>query len=140
MKKYKLGITFGAFELLHYGHVNLIKQAKSQCEKLLVCVSDDEYIRRKKLHEPVVLFNLRIQMVSALRYVDGTFCQSLDFGKSDIVDLFQPDVIFVGNDWTPETFTGEGLGVPVVYLDRTKGVSSTQLRGKYYESSFRTTQ
>ena len=49
MRKYKVGITFGAYELFHIGHLNLIKQAKRLCDKLIVCVSDDEYIKVKKV-------------------------------------------------------------------------------------------
>jgi len=126
-KKYKTGITFGAYEIFHKGHYNLLMNAKKQCERLIVCVSDDEYIRVVKKHEPALPCHLRKEIVRAIKFVDIVDCQSLDYGKKELVNLFRPDVIFVGSDHI-NNFTGEGLGVPVVYLPRTKGISSTKLK------------
>jgi len=128
MKKYKRGITFGAFEIFHQGHYNLLKNAKAQCEELIVCISTDGYIRKIKGHEVEISFNLRKKIVEAIKFVDFVDLQSLGFGKKYNVKRYKPDVIFVGDDWNPKTFTGEGLGVKVVYLPRTKGISSSQLR------------
>jgi len=133
MKKYKIGITFGAYEIWHIGHLNLIRQAKSKCDRLIICISDDEYIASKKHHSASIPLQYRKEMIEALKYVDMVDVQSLSCGKKELVEKYRPDVIFVGNDWTPETFTGEGLGVPVVYLNRTKGISSTLLRNKYFK-------
>ena len=128
MKKYKRGITFGAFEIFHQGHYNLLKNAKAQCEELIVCVSDDEYIKKHKGHIPVILYPLRKEIVRGIKFVDRVDIQCDMATKKNLVYYWEPDVIFVGDDWTPETFGGEGLGVPVVYLPRTKGISSSQLR------------
>jgi len=133
MQKYNIGITFGGFELWHIGHLNLIKQAKELCDTLIVCVSSDKYILKIKEHKASIPLKDRIELVKAIRFVDIVDVQRLNFGKKELIEKYSPNVIFVGNDWTPETFTGEGLGVPVVYLDRTKGISSTQLRNKYFK-------
>lgn len=127
-KKYDVGITFGAFEYFHYGHVNLLKNAKKFCNKLIVCVSDDEYIKTHKNHTPAMSWMERKTVVEAIKYVDRVEKQSNKFSKADAVKKHKPDVLLVGNDWTPETYTGEGLGVPVIYLPYTKSISSTKLR------------
>ena len=101
---------------------------KSHCDRLIVCVSDDNYIKSKKNRNPYLPLRQRIRHVSAIRYVDVVGVQSLEFGKADAVQLYKPDVILVGNDWNKSTFGGEGLGVPVIYLPRTSGISSTQIR------------
>jgi glycerol-3-phosphate cytidylyltransferase len=95
-------------------------------------MSSDEYIKSKKGYEPPVPFDQRFMHLSALRneVVDMIDVQTIDFGKKEAIDKYNPDVLFVGNDWTPETYTGEGLGVPVVYLPHTDGISSTILREK----------
>lgn len=128
--KYNLGITFGAFDPLHQGHINLFKNALKQCDKLIVCVSDNEYIEKHKGYIPTSDIFERMRWVKRTGLISFVFKQSFQFTKQWSVNYFEPDVIFVGDDWTPETFTGEGLGVPVVYLPRTKGISSTQLRNK----------
>ena len=130
MKKYNLGITFGAFEIFHIGHLNVIKNAKKQCNKLIVCVSNDEYIYKKKNHKPITLLEDRLAIVKAIKYIDLVDIQSLKFGKKEAVKKYKPDVIFVGNDWNPKTFSGVNLGIPVVYLPRTEGISSTKIRKK----------
>lgn len=134
MKKYKLGITFGAFELFHIGHLNLIKNAKKRCCKLIICVSNDEYIIKIKKHKPVTLLSDRLEIIKALKYVDIVDVQSLKFTKKDAIKKYKPNVIFVGNDWTPKTFSGEKLGIPVIYLPRTKNICSTKIRNKLINS------
>jgi len=122
------GITFGAFEYLHVGHIFLIQHAKMMCDNLIVCVSDDEYIEKKKGHTPEFTWHDRVSALRSVKEVDYIAIQSLEFGKKDAIELFKADVVFVGNDWNKETFSGEGLGVPVIYLPRTDKISSTKFR------------
>ena len=72
----------------------------------------------------------RMWIVEHNKYVDGVDVQSFLFGKKEAIKKYKPEVLFVGDDWTPQTYTGEGLGVPVVYLKHTDGISSTLLREK----------
>jgi glycerol-3-phosphate cytidylyltransferase len=136
-KKYKKGITFGAFDPLHYGHIRLLKRAKEQCEHLIVAISSDLYIRGNKDRASRVRLEQRIEDLKAIKYVDeiqlqgpayeGEILRPAQEYKKELIDSRKPDAIFVGDDWNPETFTGHGLGVTVVYLPRTEGISSTEL-------------
>jgi glycerol-3-phosphate cytidylyltransferase len=128
MKKHKLGITFGAFDPLHQGHINLFNNALKQCDKLIVCVSDNDYIETHKGYKPTSNLAERVQSIYKTLLPEIVYYQTDFYNKKWNVENFKPDVIFVGNDWDKTTFTGEGLGVPVVYLPRTKGISGTQLR------------
>lgn len=123
----RTGITFGAFDPLHHGHVRLISRARELCDRLVVCVSDAEYVVAKKGREERVPFADRMASVAALRCVDEVDAQTLTQGKRELVRKHGATVIVVGDDWTPETFGGAWLGIPVVYLPRTEGMSSTQL-------------
>ena len=128
IKPYDIGLTFGVYDLIHGGHVNLLKNAKELCEKLIVCVSTDDYVSRHKGSFAFIPLNERLNVVRAIKYVDVVDIQSLEFGKAEAVAKYNPDVLFVGDDWTPETYTGMKLGVPVEFLQYTKGISSTLLR------------
>lgn len=127
MKKYNLGICFGAFDPLHFGHIKLIARAKEKCRFLIVGVSDSSYIMKNKGHHERIPLPERTWALRQLSAVDDVVVQSRTAGKKEWVETYKPDVIFVGDDWTPETFSGEGLGVKVEYLPYTKEVSSTEL-------------
>lgn len=134
-KKYAIGLTFGAFDLLHIGHLNLLRNAKELCEKLIVCVSSDAYVFEHKKHSPIVPFKERLELVAAIKYVDKVDVQSDTFGKKEAVKKYSPDILIVGDDWRPEIYEGEGLGVPVTYLPHTDGTSSSFLREKLQKIS-----
>jgi cytidyltransferase-like protein len=123
----RIGITFGAFDPLHHGHVRLFQRARAQCDRLVVCVSDAQYILLHKGRAERFPLKERVSSLQELRCVDEIQTQTPKRGKAELVKAAKATVIFVGSDWTPETFTGEGLGVPVIYLDQTPNVRSTLL-------------
>jgi len=125
----KVGITFGGFNPIHEGHIKLLRRAKEQCDYLVVCVDDDDYLLNKKQQLPYFSLQERIEDIASIKYVDAVDIQSLTMGKKELVKKHKADVIFVGNDWNKDTFKGANLGVEVVYLPRTEGISSTQIRG-----------
>jgi len=130
MKKFKekkIGLTTGCFDMLHEGHINLLKNAKKYVDVLIVCLSDDEYSLKHKGKKPVIKLEERKRVLQNLDIVDAVDVQSLTFGKADLIKKYKPDYLFVGDDHLKD-YNGEGLGVPVIYLPYTKGISSTMLR------------
>lgn len=122
------GLAFGVFDLLHVGHIHLLREAKAQCSRLLVGVTTDEYALARKGRAPVIPYRQRCIHLETLRPVTATFKQDATFTKRDAVNAFQPGVIFVGDDWNPGTFDGENLGVPVVYIPRLPEWSTSRIR------------
>lgn len=119
------GITWGVWDLLHVGHVRLLQRAAARCDRLLVGVTTDEHCVERKGRTPVIPYAQRTEMLLALPMVNLVFPQSSVFTKADAVKLHAPGVIFVGDDWSPASFDGARLGVPVVYLPRTAFVSTS---------------
>lgn len=124
-----VGLTFGAFDLFHLGHLTLLYNARQRCDKLIVCVSSDDYIRKIKNKEPVFPLADRLMIVQANRYVDDIDVQGLNKNntKKALIKKYKPNVLFVGDDWNKKTYTGESLGVKVEYLPHTKGISTTKI-------------
>ena len=128
-----LGYTAGVFDLFHVGHLNILKQAKSLCDKLIVAVSTDELVSYK-LKKSVIPFDERIEIVRAIKCVDVTVPQ-FNMDKVDAWRRYKFDVMVVGDDWY-QTEKWEKIedelknhGVRVIYIPYTQKTSSTLING-----------
>lgn len=133
-----IGYTAGVYDLFHVGHLNVIKNAKQLCDKLIVAVSTDELVQQYKNKTPVIPFAERKAIVEAVRYVDEVVPQTSTevSGKVEAALEHHIDVMFVGDDWKGTAKWNEieaelnKIGVRLVYLPHTDGISSTMLREK----------
>ena len=128
-KKYKVGYTAGVFDLFHIGHLNLLRNAKDSCDKLILGVTVDSLVRYK-FKNSVIPFEERIKIVESVKYVDKVVPQdSMD--KIEMLNKMKFDVIFVGDDWKSsekwDKYEREfkQLGVDTVYFPYTKTTSSS---------------
>src|SRR5690625_7853855 len=135
MKQYKIGYTTGVFDLFHVGHLNILKKAKEQCEFLIVGVSTDELVMEYKNKQPVIPFEERVEIVKGIKYVDQVVPQ-INREKFVAWEHLLFDVMFVGDDWKGNALFNkiekkfDQIGVDIVYLPYTEGVSSTIVREK----------
>lgn len=131
MAKYKIGYTTGVYDLFHIGHLNLLKNAKQQCDYLIVGVTVDELVAYKH-KRAVIPFQERLEIVQAIEYVDLAVPQTT-MDKMQAWREYHFDVMFVGDDWkgTEKWMEFEAqfkeVGVDIVYFPYTKGTSSTLL-------------
>ncbi|MBQ6848467.1 MAG: adenylyltransferase/cytidyltransferase family protein [Clostridia bacterium] len=138
MKKYKVGYTTGVFDMFHIGHLNVIRRAKEQCDYLIVGVSTDECVQNYKNKTPIIPYEHRRQIIEAVRYVDRVVPQK-NMNKMEAWETLHFDAVFHGSDWqNTEMYTKlqqdfEPLGVDVVFLPHTDGISSTILRDRLNE-------
>ena len=131
MKNKTIGYTSGVFDLFHIGHLNLLMNAKSMCDQLIVGVTVDELVAYKN-KKAVIPFQERLEIVRSIKYVDAAISQE-DMNKLKMWEKLKFDVLFVGDDWfdTPKWKEIEqefkDVGVKVVYFPYTKNTSSTIL-------------
>lgn len=121
-------ITYGTFDLLHYGHINLLERAKALGDYLIVAVSTDEFNwdeKQKKCYYP---YEERVHMLKAIRYVDQIVPEENWKQKITDVDKYGVDVFVIGDDWEGKFDFLEEKGVEVVYLPRTPKISTTQIK------------
>ena len=130
-----IGYTTGVFDMFHIGHLNILKRAKSQCDFLIVGVSTDELVQHDKNKTPIIPFEDRCTIIEAIKYVDKVVAQP-DKNKFAAWERYHFNKMFVGSDWkgteTWKRFEAQfaPVGVEIVYLDHTDGISSTILRDK----------
>ncbi len=126
-----IGYTAGVFDLFHIGHLNLLKNAKGMCDKLVVGVTVDELVTYKG-KRAIIPFSDRSEIVRSIKYVDAVVPQ-YDMDKLTMCKKLEANILFVGDDWydTPKWKEYEKeldeAGIKVVYFPYTKGVSSTQI-------------
>lgn len=134
-KKYKIGYTTGVFDMFHVGHLNILKRAKEQCEYLIVGVSTDETVESYKHKTPIIKFEERSAIVEAIKYVDKVVPQ-ISMNKMDAYKELKFDALFHGSDWQGSDMYNKiveefaAVGVDVVFLPHTDGISSTLIREK----------
>lgn len=139
-KRYKIGYTTGVFDLFHIGHLNILKNAKAQCEYLIVGVSTDEVVEKYKHKIPVIPYEERKKIVEAIKYVDEVVPQT-SIDKMEALEKLKFDVMFHGDDWKGSELYKKieqefnKKGVEIVFLPHTSGISSTELVKKIEEKS-----
>ncbi len=133
MKKYKIGYTTGVFDMFHIGHLNILKNAKKQCEYLIVGVSTDDLVKNYKNKTPIISFDERVAIVEAIKYVDKVVPQT-SMDKLAAWEDLHFDVIFHGDDWRGSPMYNKveeelkKVGCETVFLPHTSGTSSTILK------------
>lgn len=121
-------ITYGTFDLLHYGHINLLKRAKALGDYLIVVLSTDEFNLKEKQKICYFSYEQRKQLVEAIRYVDLVIPETCWEQKKSDIHEYHIDTFVMGNDWEGKFDFLKDEGVEVVYLERTPEISSTQIK------------
>lgn len=130
-----IGYTTGVYDMFHIGHLNILRNAKKQCDYLIVGISTDELVLHDKNKMPIIPFENRCAIVEAIKYVDMVVPQP-DKNKLSAWEKYHFNKMFVGSDWKgTDTWKLFGeqfkpLNVEIVYLNHTDGISSTLLRDK----------
>jgi glycerol-3-phosphate cytidylyltransferase len=120
-------ITYGTYDLLHYGHINLLKRAKELGDYLIVVLSTDEFNWNSKQKKCYFSYEKRKQLLESIRYVDLVIPENCWEQKIDDVKLYKADIFVMGDDWKGK-FDFLKDYCEVVYLPRTPEISTTQIK------------
>ena len=129
-RKFIIGYTSGVYDLFHIGHLNILKNAKSLCDKLIVGVSSDELVMEYKKKIPIIPFEERLEIIRNIKFVDAVIKQET-MNKLLIWEKLKFDIMIVGDDWH-KTKKWEDIesslkerGVMTMFFPHTQGTSST---------------
>ena len=126
------------FDPLHDGHIDIMRQAKEMCERLIVAVGTDDFMMQRKHRETVLSYEQRVKIVSAIRYVDQVVPET-DLDKVKAYYQYHFDVMIAGEDHLSEPIYQEAkkrlevLGIDTIFVPRRKNISSTLMREKMLE-------
>lgn len=127
------GFTCGAFDLLHAGHIVMLKEAKENCEYLIVGLQTDPSIDRQSKNQPVQSVYERYMQLQAVKYVDEIIPYDTEQSLIDLLESTEIHLRFVGEDYVERDFTGKGLH-EIYYTNRQHSFSSSGLRKRVTQS------
>jgi glycerol-3-phosphate cytidylyltransferase len=130
----KTGVTFSTFDLLHAGHILMLKEAKSVCDYLICGLHIDPQVERPNKNKPIQSSVERYIQLSSVKYVDEVIPYNLERDLTDILLGYNIDVRIIGADYKGENFSGLDIcqtkGIEIYYNQRSHSFSSTELRGR----------
>ena len=132
----KLGFACSSFDLLHAGHILMLKDAKEQCDKLVVGLQTDPTIDRPEKNKPIQSLEERKIQLEAVKYVDEVIEYETEEELYQLLKIIMPDIRILGSDYDDgRYYTGMELNIPIYYHNRDHDYSSSNLRKKVYNSS-----
>ena len=126
----KKGFTCSCFDLLHAGHILMLKDSKEQCDYLIVGLQTDPTIDRPEKNKPIQSFKERKIQLEAVKYVDEIFTYETEEDLYKKLLEINPNIRILGSDYIGKSFTGDDLDISIYYHERKHNYSSTNLRGK----------
>ena len=132
--KGRIGITFGAFDLLHAGHVAMLAEAKQNCDYLIVGLQNDPSVDRPEKNKPIQSIFERQLQITACRFVDEVVVYNTEADVEDILKTLPINVRIIGSDYVNKDFTGKQYcvdnDIDIVYNSRDHSFSTSSLRAR----------
>ena len=137
----KKGITFGAFDLFHAGHVMMLEEAKTVCDYLTVCIQSDPSLDRKEKNKPVQSVVEREIQVSGCKFVDEVLIYDTEEDLLEIIKTIDWDIRIIGEEYKDKEFTGRKQTIDKCYFNnRPHNFSSSELRDRVSKEHFNKTK
>ena len=126
--KYKKGVIAGNFDVIHPGYIKMFKEMKNNCQTVIILLHTDPSIERPEKLQPILSVEERDEMLMSIKYIDNVFTYTTESDLLELLKLLKPDVRFLGDDYKGKPFTGYDLKIPIHYLDRSHGWSTTKYK------------
>ena len=126
----KVGFTCSCFDLFHAGHIMMLRDAKQQCDYLVVGLQTDPTLDRPEKNKPIQSVFERFVQLQACEYVDEIVPYATEKDLMDILQSYKIDVRIIGEEYQGKQFTGSNLDIPLYFNKRRHSFSTTELRGR----------
>ena len=125
---YDVGVIAGNFDVIHPGYIKMFKECKSYCKQFIVLLHTDPSIERPHKLKPILTKEERTEILTSIRFINGIAYYTYEKELVDLLKRLSPDIRFLGDDYRGKTYTGFELDVPVHYLNRDHGWSTTKFK------------
>ena len=127
-----IGFTCSCFDLLHAGHILMLKDAKKQCDYLIIGLQTDPTLDRSEKNKPIQTLEERKIQLEAIKYIDEIIIYKSEEDLYRLLKEINPDVRILGTDYKNKQFTGDDLNIKIYYHERNHNYSTSNLREKIY--------
>jgi len=124
----KKGVIAGNFDVMHPGYIAMFKECKANCDEFIILLHSDPSIERPEKIKPILSIQERDELLMSIKYIDNVFVYDTEADLINLLMLLSPDIRFLGDDYKGKKYTGDHLGIPVYYLDRSHGWSTTKFK------------
>ena len=124
----KTGIIAGNFDIIHPGYVAMFKECKDNCDRFVVLLHSDPSIERPNKLKPILSTEERVEMLKCFRQIDDVLTYNLESELHELIVLLKPNVRFLGDDYKEKDYTGKDLNIPVHWIGRDHGWSTTKFK------------
>ena len=125
---YKVGIIAGNFDVIHPGYIKMFKECKSKCDRFVILLHTDPSIERPHKLRPILSVEERIEILESIKYITDVHTYTYETELIELLKGINPDVRFLGDDYKGKTYTGYELNIPIHYLNRDHGWSTTKFK------------
>jgi len=122
------GVIAGNFDVMHPGYIKMFKEAANNCDCLIVMLHTDPSIERPHKLKPILNVDERIEMLLELKSICGVHIYTYEAQLLDLLKMGEFDIRFLGDDYKGKPFTGDNLNIPIHYLNRDHGWSTTKFK------------
>ena len=125
---YNTGIIAGNFDVIHPGYIKMFKECKTYCKQLIVLLHIDPSIERPEKLKPILTKQERTEILTSIKFINGIAYYTYEKELVDLIYRLNPDIRFLGDDYRGKTYTGFELDIPIHYLNRDHGWSTTKFK------------
>lgn len=118
----------GNFDVIHPGYIYMFNECKNNCDKLAVFLHIDPSVERPEKLKPILSLEERMEVLKSLKQIDYIVPYSTEANLVEMISIMKPHVRFLGDDYVGKRFTGDHLGIPIHYLNRDHGWSTTKFK------------
>jgi glycerol-3-phosphate cytidylyltransferase len=125
---YKTGVIAGNFDVIHPGYIKMFKECKSYCQQFVILLHVDPSIERPEKLKPILTKEERTEVLTSIKWIDSIAYYTYEKELVELLKGLEPDIRFLGDDYRGKTYTGFELDIPIHYLNRDHGWSTTKFK------------
>ena len=129
------GVIAGNFDVIPPGYIHLFNECKELCRELIILLHEDPSIERPEKLKPILNLDERMIILSSLKQIDQIIPYKLETDLYELLSNLDIDIRFLGDDYKSKPFTGDDLNIPIHFLDRSHGWSTTKFKNKIAKST-----